>query len=286
LTFFKSGPAASFADLVLRQERRTHRPYFANWAAFEKEFAERYLPRNRKKVATLQLEGVSWHQGSDSVDTYIDRFQELIDYAEVVVDGTTVAKFRRGLNKSIRSQIATSDNPPTFEDLKGWMTAARAIAENREESRTFEENVRAVERLPPAPRTFPAAPKAVITAPTFPMRTFSRPAPPIPHKPATPVAPGPTMAPAKPTEGPTPMEVDRAHSFDMSTIICRRCGQPGHFARSCTRPLDVRALEMSLEEKRDLFMQLAAELDTSGVPAEEPLDIEEADTEDFRNCSE
>ncbi|KIJ25009.1 hypothetical protein M422DRAFT_274116 [Sphaerobolus stellatus SS14] len=146
LTFFKTGQAASFADRILRTQSRTGKPYFANWSAFELEFKKRVTPRNRQVTAITQLEGSSWYQGSDSVD-----------------DG----KFKKGLNKSLRTTVSTMDPPPALDDLEAWIEAAQRVADARETSKVFEENIRAVEK--PAPR----GPKAL----TMVLRTLP-PAPP------------------------------------------------------------------------------------------------------------
>ena len=41
---------------------------------------------------------MSWYQGKDSVEDYIDRFSELVDLAEYLDDKTIVIKFPEGLD--------------------------------------------------------------------------------------------------------------------------------------------------------------------------------------------
>ena len=43
--------------------------------------------------AITKLEGTSWYQGKDSIEDYIDRFQELIDTSEYSDNKTIVVKF-------------------------------------------------------------------------------------------------------------------------------------------------------------------------------------------------
>ncbi|KIJ34468.1 hypothetical protein M422DRAFT_263433 [Sphaerobolus stellatus SS14] len=121
LTFFKTGQAASFADRILRTQSRTGKPYFANWSAFELEFKKHFTPRNRQVTAITQLKGSSWYQGSDSVNL--------------------VVKFKKGLNKSLRTTVSTMDPPPAFDDLETWIEAAQRVADARETSKVFEENI-------------------------------------------------------------------------------------------------------------------------------------------------
>ena len=100
---------------------------------FKKDFKECYLPRNEKQSAVLKLEGTSYYQERDSVEVYIDRFTELLDLAEYdeVDDACHLAsKFRKGLSKSIRSQINMAESQPAYDDFSGWVDAARKVAEN------------------------------------------------------------------------------------------------------------------------------------------------------------
>ena len=50
--------------------------------AFEADCRKCYLLRDEKRTAVLKLEGDSYHQGHHSVETYIDRFAELLDLAD------------------------------------------------------------------------------------------------------------------------------------------------------------------------------------------------------------
>ena len=53
-------------------------------------------------AALTRLEGTSWYQAKDSVEDYIDWFQELIDVAEYDDDKTIVIKFRKGQGGTYR----------------------------------------------------------------------------------------------------------------------------------------------------------------------------------------
>ncbi|KIJ50002.1 hypothetical protein M422DRAFT_245790 [Sphaerobolus stellatus SS14] len=199
LTFFKTGQAASFADRILRTQSRTGNPYFANWSAFELEFKKRFTPRNRQVTAITQLEGSSWYQGSDSVD-----------------DG----QVQEGSQQILADDGVDYGPAPAFNNLEAWIEAAQRVADARETSKVFEENIRAVEKLalhgPKAlttiPRTLPPAPPA---------RTFNYQAPlPIP---VANTRPEPTKVP----DGPVPMDVNRTRGKASISNIKPHCRREG-----------------------------------------------------------
>jgi hypothetical protein len=106
LSFFRTGRAARFANLVLRAEAKFQVPRFRTWADFEREFVDQFCPRNEQLTALTKLEVTSWHQAKDPIDDYIDRFQELIDLAEYDDDKMKVIKFCRGLDPSLQNKVA------------------------------------------------------------------------------------------------------------------------------------------------------------------------------------
>ena len=95
-------------------------PYFRNWTTFLEMFMELFCPKNEQLAALTRLEGTSWYQAKDSVEDYIDRFQELINVAEYNDDKTIVIKFRKGLDPAIQNKVALcKEYTYTQGDTKG-----------------------------------------------------------------------------------------------------------------------------------------------------------------------
>ena len=97
---FKSGRVAHLTDQVLQMLNKD-KPYYQDWDDFWLDFTEQFCPRNEQLSALTKLEGTSGYQGKDSVEDYIDRFQELIDISGYSNSKTIVIKFQRGLDPEI-----------------------------------------------------------------------------------------------------------------------------------------------------------------------------------------
>jgi hypothetical protein len=52
-------------------------------------------------------------------------------------------------------------------------------------------------------------------------------------------------------------------------MLCRRCGEPGHFARECPKAYDVRY--MSLDEREDWIEHLLSGSSAAAAEAQSPL---------------
>ena len=97
-----------------------------------------FCPKNEQLAVLTRLEGTSWYQAKDSVEDYIDWFQELINVAEYDDDKTIVIKFQKGLDPAIQNKVAlTGDNALDFDDLEGWYEAAQKVAWNWEKMKPF-----------------------------------------------------------------------------------------------------------------------------------------------------
>ena len=93
LSYFKTDRAARFANKVIRLESKSRGHYFRDWDAFEKGFIRQFCLRDEHVAVLMKLEGTSWYQTQDSVDGYIDQFQELIDLTEYDDDKAIVIIF-------------------------------------------------------------------------------------------------------------------------------------------------------------------------------------------------
>jgi hypothetical protein len=270
LSYFKTGRAAKFADRILRAEPGKG-PQLTTWKDFEKEFSLRFCETNERVHALTKLEGSTWYQRGNSVDDYIDGFEELVDLAGLETDAGLVMKFRRGLSHNIQDKIAEIKDAPALDDLQTWKEAARRVYQNLEANRAFISGYKpnlaqTINRGILPTRTFANRPTSTTTSAPFP--TFQ-----IPRQTEPQIA-----APAPKIDASVPMEVDAARQRRTLPLICFRCRQPGHRASECPRRFDVRALVESLEadEKQDLLEQLLVEADLAEVASRE-----ERDQEDF-----
>jgi hypothetical protein len=119
LSFFKSDRVARFSNMVLCSGAKWKCPHFNDWSAFSKTFIDLFCPKNKQLMVLTKLEGTSWYQAKDSVDEYIDQFQELIDVVEYVDDKTIVIKFCKGLDLTVQNKVTMiGDNTPDFDDLE------------------------------------------------------------------------------------------------------------------------------------------------------------------------
>ena len=68
--------------------------------------------------ALTKLEGTSWHHAKDSVEDYINHFQELINVVEYDDDKTIAIKFHKGLNLAIQNKVVfMGDGAVDFDNL-------------------------------------------------------------------------------------------------------------------------------------------------------------------------
>jgi len=66
---------------------------WATWAEFRLEFIRDFCPKNEVQTACTDLETSKYHQGSHSVDEYVNKFCELVDCAEYTEGVNIVLKF-------------------------------------------------------------------------------------------------------------------------------------------------------------------------------------------------
>jgi len=257
LSFMKSGRAALYANRILRKEASEDLPVFLSWQGFERDFSSKFCPKNEATVALTKLESSRYYQGRKAVDDYIDEFSELIDEAGYTDGLSIVMKFRKGLDRDIQDRVAEMvQGRPEDNDPDGWYEAARMFDANRAANQAFHGAQRAVVPTPSTRTTLPVSKMFPPAQTPFTM--------PPRH---TPAYPG---VPTRASNVPTPMEVDTARLRKPTPVLCRRCGEAGHFARDCPKAYDVRY--MTLEEKETWIEQhvTAADVAVADAQSETP----------------
>src|SRR6202035_5814068 len=184
-----------------------------------------------------KLESTHYYQRRKYVVDYIDEFSELVDEARYTDGLAIVMKFRKGLDWDIQDRITEMvQGRPNDADPQGWYNAAQLLDANKSANQAFHGSQRTA---PPVPNTRSIFP---VTRNTGLAPTNSRPA----------VNVWPSAYPGVPARGsniPVPMEVDATRRRNPIPMLCRRCGEPGHFAKECPRSYDVRY--MTSEEKEE-----------------------------------
>ncbi|KAG6894649.1 hypothetical protein C0992_005246 [Termitomyces sp. T32_za158] len=90
----KSERAATYAMRVFQCPRGV--TGFADWAAFEQEFRDKFFPQNPAKTAALALRDKDqYRQGKRSLDNYINSFRALMEQANYLVACSSASPSRR-----------------------------------------------------------------------------------------------------------------------------------------------------------------------------------------------
>ncbi|GLB38036.1 hypothetical protein LshimejAT787_0410870 [Lyophyllum shimeji] len=269
LSYMKGGRAARFAARTLRYPN-SHGgvPRFGTYAEFRAQFIVEFCPRDEKRKAATTFETSAYHQGSRSVDEYIDEFQDLAEEAQFPDGAQLVFRFRHGLDPRIEAKVANMvDGRPSDERVQEWIDAARLVDYNTRANQDFRSAV-TKPRTAPAPVARNLGAPAVFRAPPTP------PPRPVAAVPSAPPAPASRSLPSG-----VPMDVDLSRQRSGTPIICRRCKKPGHIARNCPDQFDIRS--MTTEERDDWVMGLLADLDavraaaSTEAQAEAPAAAEE-----------
>ncbi|KAJ7253009.1 hypothetical protein B0H12DRAFT_1293317 [Mycena haematopus] len=243
-------------------ERHSSRPEFpfTTWDSFLQEFRLCFVEENEQDHALLKLEsppGITWVAGTSS------NLVELAGFNDPIIK---VAKYRTGLDPAINLAVTTSAEPPALNDYKEWRT--RAFWH-------YESLLRARNAGAPG-RPVPAAhrPQPVLGRPRV------LPGLPVPVPPVAPAPPARARAGAPLPPG-VPMDIDGTRVPRNPRRGCFRCGDPNHFARDCTVPVDVRATDVLDEVIQqlggDMLEELMARLASADVAAEHAGNVEAED---------
>jgi hypothetical protein len=89
-------------------------------------FIETFCPENESTHALMRLKSDRYFQGKQTVDAYVDEFEDLIDLSGYLDDLAIVLKFRHGLNPVFQDKITESgrDRLPDNAPDK-WYAAAQ-----------------------------------------------------------------------------------------------------------------------------------------------------------------
>ncbi|GLB41115.1 putative retrotransposable element tf2 155 kda protein type 1-like [Lyophyllum shimeji] len=274
LSYMKGGRAARFAARTLRHPN-SHGgvPRFGTYAEFRTQFIAEFCPRDEKRKAATTFETSAYHQGSRSVDEYIDEFWDLAEEAQFPDGAQLVFRFRHGLDPRIEAKVANIvEGRPSDERVQEWIDAARLVDYNTCAHQDFRSAVT-------KPRTAPAP---AVRNPGAPAVFRALPAP--PPRPVAAAPSAPTAPASRPLPSGVPMDIDLSRQRSGTPIICRRCKKPGHIARNCPDQFDIRS--MTTEERDDWVMGLLADLDavraaaSTEAQAEAPAAAEEERSED------
>ncbi|GLB45625.1 hypothetical protein LshimejAT787_2500170 [Lyophyllum shimeji] len=190
LSYMKGGRAARFAARTLRHPN-SHGgvPRFGTYAEFRTQFIAEFCPRDEKRKAATTFETSAYHQGSRSVDEYIDEFWDLAEEAQFPDGAQLVFRFRHGLDPRIEAKVANIvEGRPSDERVQEWIDAARRVDYNTRAHQDFRSAV-TKPRTAPAPavrhpgapavfRALPAPPpRPAAAAPSAPTAPASRPFP-------------------------------------------------------------------------------------------------------------
>ena len=140
-----------------------------DWLDFEDEFQKDFTPLNAEALAVNTLETTSYFQGHQSVNDYLDQFQDLIYDSGYTNPKTIVVKFRWGLDWHIALAIgAMATRRPSNTDSEGWFELAVQLDQNQATDEAFQASY----RLGPTPTTHSnpwprllALPKSTLTLP-------------------------------------------------------------------------------------------------------------------------
>ncbi|KAF5357482.1 hypothetical protein D9758_012523 [Tetrapyrgos nigripes] len=86
LSYFQTGCAATYHQSLTNHGYLYDSSCFDTWREFETEFIKEFMPEDERTQASLTLEGVSYFQGTASVDEYVDNFCALITLAGLNVE--------------------------------------------------------------------------------------------------------------------------------------------------------------------------------------------------------
>jgi len=231
----KGNRAAHFTDWTMRLAQQMGSLPWATWADFRLKFICDFCPKNKVQMAHMDLETSKYHQGSCSVDEYVNKFCGLVDHAEYTEGTNIVLKFQHGLSPIIQNYIAClTYGRPSDDTPKDWYNAAILCNENCIANSVFQSTLRstwttAITRVRANCNPVAGVTKPVHSAPTH----------------ATAATPS-TGFTSRPPQDPNAMDVDVTQRWGLNPVVCYQCEKTGHTRPNCPEAFNVHT--MTVEE--------------------------------------
>jgi hypothetical protein len=178
-------------------------PVYESWESFREDLLAAFGDPDPASTARFKMDQLK--QGNHPVEEYVASFKALTSKTKYN-DAAHVEKFERGLNSALVDKIYSLPEMPTT--LAGWMAWATKLDRQWRQREARKKTVGS----PPTPRQF---------------------------KPITP--PSRTPQAAKEPDV-VPMEIDSGRKR-IGPLICYKCRKPGHIARNCQSPVDIRVMD-------------------------------------------
>jgi len=262
LSFMKGDCAAHFTDWTMWLAQQTGSLPWATWAEFRLEFIHNFCPKNEVQTAHMDLETSKYHQGSHSVDEYVNKFHELVDCAEYTEGANIVLKFWHGLSPIIQNYIAYLTYGWPSDDIpKDWYNAVILCNENCIANSAFQSTLQSTQAT-------------AITgggAHYNPVAWFTKP---VHLAPAHVMAVTPSIGfTSRPPQDPNAMDVDVTQRWGPNPVVCYQCRKTGHTRPNCPEAFDV--CTMTVEECTNFIQHELTALDVCTTDIDRLEQVEE-----------
>lgn len=113
-------------------------PKFVDWEDFSKAFKVEFTPAHFDALAINCLESAAYYQKNQSLDDYIDKFQDIIADSGYSDPKTIVVKFWRGLNPHIQNSVAMmASGRPSDKNLEAWYAMVHTVDQTQAANEAF-----------------------------------------------------------------------------------------------------------------------------------------------------
>jgi len=121
MSYMKTECAGHWAICEFEHKANTRRLHFLDWLDFKEEFWKDFIPLDLEAAAINVLEKTTYFQGKQTVNNYLDQFQDLIYDSGYTDPKTVVVKFCWGLDCWISMALTgMAFRRPSDMDPEGW----------------------------------------------------------------------------------------------------------------------------------------------------------------------